>query len=178
MFEQITLGIIQGIAEWLPVSSEGLIILAKTNLFHSHENIVGSVSQALFLHFGTFLAALIYFRQDVARLLKAIIQYSSQPKDTQKLLTFLLVSTIISGLLGLIFIKTLDHLTAQLDTQGKIITLIIGCLLLGTAWLELRSKNSGYREVKDLKIVDGILILKTASCLSGIRQRINSYRYD
>ena len=33
MIEEIILGIIQGVAEWLPVSSEGLIVLVKTNFF-------------------------------------------------------------------------------------------------------------------------------------------------
>lgn len=158
MFEQIILGIIQGVAEWLPVSSEGLIILAKTNLFHSQESIETIIRQALFLHFGTFLAALIYFRQDVRKLIKTIFRFKSQPQDTQKLLSFLLMATIISGVLGLILIKILSHVTAQFNTQGKIITLAVGCLLLGTAYLELKAKKNGYREIKDLKITDSILL--------------------
>ena len=55
MFEQITLGILQGIAEWLPVSSEGLILLAKTKVFHSSGNIETAVRQALFLHSPYFM---------------------------------------------------------------------------------------------------------------------------
>jgi len=158
MFEQIILGIIQGVAEWLPVSSEGLVILAKTNLFHGSGNIEEGIHQALFLHFGTFLAALIYFRQDVRKLIKAIFSYKSQPPDIQKLFSFLFVATMISGALGLLLIKTFSHIASLLESQGTVITLVIGCLLLGTAFLELKAKKSGYREIRDLTVIDSILL--------------------
>jgi len=158
MLEQILLGIIQGIAEWLPVSSEGLIVLAKTNLFHSNDNIETIIHQALFLHLGTFLAALIYFRQDVKKLIKAIFQYQSQSQDTQKLLSYLIISTMISGVLGFILIKVFSHFASQFDTQKRIITMAIGCLLLGTAFLELKAKKDCYRTITDLKIIDSILL--------------------
>lgn len=158
MIEQIILGIIQGIAEWLPVSSEGLIVLVKANFLSNDGNIESIIRQALFLHFGTFLAALLYFRHDVGKLIKAIFQYKSQSSDTQKLLLFLVISTIISGILGFCLIKMLSHFTSQFTAQTKIITLAIGCLLLGTAYLELRSKKSGCREIKDIRIIDCVLL--------------------
>jgi len=158
MFEQIILGIIQGVAEWLPVSSEGLVILAKANLFDSAGNIEEAIHQALFLHFGTFLAALIYFRRDVKKLIGTVFSYRSQSQETQKLFSFLLIATMVSGTLGLLLIKTLSYIASQLESQGTIITLIIGFLLLGTAFLELKTKKSGYRTIRDLKMVDGILL--------------------
>jgi len=158
MFEQIILGIIQGITEWLPVSSEGLVILAKTNLFHGFGNIEEAIRQALFLHLGTFLAALIYFHRDVIKLIETIFSYKSRSQETQKLFSFLLIATIISGALGLLLIKTLSYIASQLESQGTIITVIVGCLLLGTAFLELKAKKSGYREIRDLNIVDSILL--------------------
>jgi undecaprenyl-diphosphatase len=170
MFEQIILGIIQGITEWLPVSSEGFIILAKTNLFHSAGTIEEAIRQALFLHFGTFLAALIYFRRDVKELIETISSYKSQPKETQKLFSFLLIATMISGAVGFPLIKTLSSIATQMESQGKIITLMIGCLLLGTAFLELKAKKNGYRGLCDLKISDGILlgIVQGLAALPGL----------
>lgn len=158
MFEQIILGTIQGIAEWLPVSSEGLIILAKTNLFGGVDNIETIIRQALILHFGTFLAALIYFWQDVKKLVKAIFSYRSQPREIQLLFSFLMIATVVSGALGFLLIKTLSHIASQLESQGTIITLLVGCLLLGTAFLELKAKKSGHRKIGDLNIMDSLLL--------------------
>lgn len=158
MFEQVILGIIQGITEWLPVSSEGLIILAKTNFFDSAGNIEEAIRQALFLHFGTFLAALIYFHRDVKKIIQTTFTYRSQSQETQKLFSFLLVATVVSGALGLLLIKMLSYIASGLESQGTIITLMIGCLLLGTAFLELKAKKSGYRTIRDLKMFDGILL--------------------
>ncbi|MCH7902465.1 undecaprenyl-diphosphate phosphatase, partial [archaeon] len=59
LFQQIILGIIQGVTEWIPVSSEGFLLFATTNFF-GEINIDLFLRQALFLHFGTFFAALIY----------------------------------------------------------------------------------------------------------------------
>ena len=59
MFESIVLGLIQGITEWLPISSEGLITLVEVNFFHQDLTMSQLIEIALFLHLGTFLAALV-----------------------------------------------------------------------------------------------------------------------
>ena len=158
MWEQIILGMIQGIAEWLPVSSEGLLVLAKTHLWPGQENIEALIQQALSLHLGTFLAALVYLRKDVVRLIKALGRFRSQSQETQNLIIFLLVSTLISGILGLMLIKLLSHVMDTFHNTGKLITLLIGLLLLGTGFLQLRAKKDGLKEIKDLNIVDGVVL--------------------
>jgi len=65
MFEQFVLGIIQGLTEWLPISSKAFIILAKVNLFGSTESLDELIRETLLLHVGTFFSALIYFRKDI-----------------------------------------------------------------------------------------------------------------
>lgn len=158
MFEQFVLGAIQGIAEWLPVSSEGMILLAKKNLLHSTDSFHDSIKQALFLHLGTFLAAFIYFFKDVVVLIKGLFDFKSQSAETQKTIIFLFWATLISGLLGLTLLKGVGHLADQFDSNGKIVNLFIGCLLLGTAYLELRAKHSGHRFLKDIQLKDGIIL--------------------
>ena len=54
MIQGIVLGIIQGVTEWLPVSSEGIIVLAKLHLFGAND-IEDMIHLALTLHLGTFL---------------------------------------------------------------------------------------------------------------------------
>ncbi len=181
MFEHIVLGIIQGIVEWLPISSEGMIVLVKTNFFPSEDNFATIIHQALFLHLGTFFAALVYFNKDVAILIKALFQFKSQSKDTQNLLIFLLWSTIISGLLGIVLLKIFSHFFEQFSSAGKGITALVGCLLFITAYLEIKAlgKNkvikasagtSSYRNMSDLKIIDGIIlgIVQGCAALPGL----------
>ena len=158
MLEPIILGIIQGIVEWLPISSEGFLILAKINIFDHTEDIGTLLKELLFLHFGTFLAALIYFRKDVLRLIKALFRYKSQDIETKNILVFLIITTLISGIIGIIFLYTLTNLEDQLVLTGKGITLFIGALLLITAYLQLKPKNKGYRDAKDIKNTDSILL--------------------
>ncbi len=158
MFEYILLGTIQGIAEWLPVSSEGLIVLAKTNILHSSDSLAATISQALFLHFGTFLAAFVYFFKDVLFLTKAIFNYSAQKEQTKKTLNFLIITTLISGVFGMSLLFILTNFVSQFEATGKTLTLIIGFLLLGTATLELKNKQQGYKDLNNLNYKEGIFL--------------------
>ena len=97
MLEQIILGTIQGIAEWLPVSSEGILVLIKTNFF-AEQGLEEAIKQILFLHLGTFLAALVYFRKDVLSLIKTLFNYKSANLETKKILSQLgSIPKIIKG---------------------------------------------------------------------------------
>ncbi|MDP3989204.1 MAG: undecaprenyl-diphosphate phosphatase, partial [bacterium] len=76
MLEYIALGALQGVAEWLPISSEAVVILATTHLFPTLL-LSDAIRLALFLHLGTFLAALVYLRHDVRKLLRAVYHYTT-----------------------------------------------------------------------------------------------------
>lgn len=143
MAEQIILGIIQGIAEWIPVSSEGMLVLAQKILFGSTAGAQELVSTALFLHLGTFFAALVYFRKDVYRLARSFLKWSSASARDRKTISFLIWTTLISGLLGFIFLAGLVRFEWILDGgAGKSLTFIVGVLLLVTGVLQLISERS------------------------------------
>ncbi|MFH1426959.1 MAG: undecaprenyl-diphosphate phosphatase [Patescibacteria group bacterium] len=170
MLEAIILGTIQGIAEWLPVSSEGLIFIVKTNFFNSGESIKEITELALWLHLGTFLAALIYFRSKVITLFKALFNYQKAGNDLKKTLIFLIITTIISGVLGITLLVLIDRLGLALGYSTKIITLIIGLLLLLTGIMQLKAKAEGKRKEVDLKTSDSILlgIMQGFAALPGL----------
>ena len=140
MLEQFILGMVQGIAEWLPVSSEGMIVLVKANFLHSDGSLGLIIKEALFLHLGTFFAALIYFRKDVAGLVKALFSYQTADIKTKKTLQFLIVSTIISGILGYVFLQLMEHVEVN-PLTGKMITGVVALLLFITAGLQFLHKN-------------------------------------
>lgn len=158
MLEQIILGAIQGIVEWLPVSSEGVILLVIKNFFDAEAGMGAIIHRALFLHLGTFFAALVYFRKDVALLFKALFNYKSADLKTKKIFNFLLTATLISGLLGFILVKAFIELEEQLVLSAKAITLAVGLLLLVTGWLQIRAKNGGCKKIRELSGKDGVLL--------------------
>jgi undecaprenyl-diphosphatase len=158
MFESFVLGTIQGIAEWLPVSSEGMIFLVKSNFFSSDEGILEIARLALFLHFGTFLAALVFFRKEVFSLIKDLFLWNKISKSKKSILLFFIISTLISGVLGLILLKVADNFGSKIEDYGKYITFFVGILLLITAWLQIKAKKGGVKTEYDLKTKDGILL--------------------
>lgn len=148
IIQQILLGMIQGITEWLPISSSGFTILAMSNLFEITD-IGFLLHAALFLHLGTFFAALIYFRKDVWKILKSITQYKNSPEEIQKILKFLIITTIISGIIGLLILKIFYLLEPQLESTGKIVTGFIAVLLFFTGFIQIKKNRVGFREARD-----------------------------
>ncbi len=158
LIEQLVLGTTQGIAEWLPVSSEGAIVLIKTLIFHSENSLEQMVSEALFLHLGSVLAATIYFRNDITRLLTSLKNIGDPKDPVRPLLIFLIISTLISGILGLTLLKIFSGFLSQWPNSTRILGLIIGICLLITGVLQLMKKNFGLRITKNLNITDGIIL--------------------
>jgi undecaprenyl-diphosphatase len=169
MLEAIVLGAIQGISEWLPVSSEGLLVLAQVHLFGSELELLDIIRIALFLHLGTFFAALVYFRHDVAKLLRTLVHFKFATKETKTLFSFLIVSTLISGLVGssiLVLIKNFEKIATL---SGDALTFSIGLLLIVTAFLLYIRPSGAQKGISDVRITDSILagVAQGLSALPG-----------
>jgi undecaprenyl-diphosphatase len=172
MFEHFILGVIQGVAEWLPVSSEGLIFLVKANFF-DEENVETMLETALFLHMGTFLAALVYFRKRIWRLLKDLWNYKKAVAISKKTLNFLIIATVISGILGYIFISLVKKEAEYLDFTSDAINLGIGLLLLVTAFLQYQAKRTAKTESSNPEPLRSYGNIKTTdSVLLGVVQSL------
>jgi len=80
MIEYIFIAILQGLFEWLPISSSGQVIIISTNFFSiTPEN---AFSLAIWLHLGTTLAVLLKFRGDFIRIVKSFIPKISNISET------------------------------------------------------------------------------------------------
>jgi undecaprenyl-diphosphatase len=75
-FETLVLAVVQGLTEFLPISSDGHLVLGAAIFGGVPE---GFLRYELLLHLGTLLAALLYYRQDVLRILRALISRSFDP---------------------------------------------------------------------------------------------------
>jgi undecaprenyl-diphosphatase len=148
------LGILQGIAEWLPISSQGLMMLTMIGWLEIPP--ADALSFSIFLHFGTMLAVLIRFRQEFVRMIKEM---------NSVLTRTVIVSSLCTGLTGV----PLYLLSKESFGGGKEAMMLIGLLLVVTG-LQLRIGGSESRGAKDMTLKD-MMVLGLAqgfSVLPGI----------
>lgn len=157
MLENIVLGSLQGITEWLPISSEAVLVLGQT-FFGTEKSLEEMIMFSLFLHMGTFLAALIYFRRDVIHISKNLLRYRKADAHTKRIITFLVLATSVSGAIGILLYQLVLEAAEEVALTGKGITLAIGMLLLITAWLQLKKRNEPTRTEESLNPCDGALL--------------------
>ncbi len=104
----IIVGIVQGVSEWLPISSKTQVLLASSYLFNL------SYSEAytfgLFMEIGTVFAAIIYFRKEVWSLIRVLLLKGTEYE--KKLFTYVFVCTIITGIIGAPLYLLADSITS------------------------------------------------------------------
>lgn len=138
VFEGIVLGVLQGIAEFLPISSSGHLALAQ-NLFGLSEV---PLLFDVFLHLATLLAVVLFFWRKIWVLLCAfgrLIAKRPAPegdiakeKNLRSYILAVILATIVTGVLGVVVEKKLDNLPIKFVCIGFFITsalLIISSLI-------------------------------------------------
>lgn len=142
MIEYIIIAILQGIFEWLPISSSGQTMIISTNLFGiSPEN---AFSLAIWLHFGTMFAVLLKFRGDFLGIIKSLIHKSNAIEEIDiKKRNWLIFATIGTGVtaLPLYFIFKILFLDVFSAKQGDITTLFISGLLILTGVIIIKTRK-------------------------------------
>lgn len=99
--QAVVLAAIQGLTEFLPISSSGHLVLPQTLLGWSDQGLAFDVA----VHVGSLLAVLVYFRDDVKALLAAWLGSlrGSAPSQDSRLAWYVIVATIPAVIAGLIF---------------------------------------------------------------------------
>lgn len=169
IIKHIILGSLQGIFEWLPVSSEGIVSLTLINVFR--EPFSKSVTLALWLHLGTLLAVTVYFWRDLRELVSHIPEFfkhaTERKNEKGKLIFFLFVTTLITGLVGAMILQ----FAFESDLFGLRATFLIGFFLIITGLLQRRARRSAsFKTVGDLNMSDAILLglLQGLAVLPGL----------
>jgi len=145
MLGLIIAGILQGVLEWLPVSSQGIISLFLANIGYTLEQ---AVDISLFLHVGTLIATIHYFWKDS----KKIVVPKS--RKNVNILLFILWSSFISLLIGGPLYLSIPFLSGLLSEK---IGLLIGSFLIITGIIQLFRKSFSSRSYADVKRSDGII---------------------
>ena len=145
----LLLGLLQGIAEWLPVSSEGLVA-AGYSLAYGRELGEG-VQYALWLHAGTAPAALVALRREAADAVRNLV---ASPLRLDPPTTLLLWATLVSGAIGL---PLLLLIAQDSGVSGGAVMAVIGAAMLVTGAAQAFQPRGGERRADQASRMDGIL---------------------
>ena len=128
------MGIVQGLTEFLPVSSSGHLIVVPF-LLGWDDAFLNSLAFSVMLHLGTLVALLVYFRDDWARLipagLAAIRDRSFRSNPDRRLAGLLAASTIPAAIVGLVFNDLIEDQFRQVGLVA--LMLVVGGVILFVA---------------------------------------------
>jgi undecaprenyl-diphosphatase len=151
VFQALVLGILQGLAEFLPISSSAHLALAPWILHWPDPGLAFDVA----LHFGTLVAVLWYFRAEWIALLvaaKDILVKRRVDTDRERRVLFLIVATIPGAIAGLALEKQAEH-AFRAPSLIAIALIVMGLML----WAVDRfAANS--RSLTEMRWSDALLI--------------------
>jgi undecaprenyl-diphosphatase len=130
MLDAILWGAVQGLTEFLPVSSSGHLVLIPALLGREGPDI-GTTAM---LHLGTLPAVLVYFRSDLAAMAKF-------DRPGRRMITIIVIGTIPAVILGLLFEDKLDQLTERPKLVAGML-ILTGVIMLATRMLRPGSKTT------------------------------------
>ena len=142
LIEVLVLAVIQGLTEWLPVSSSGHLVITQKVLGLNLPPIY-----SVMLHVGTSIVVLTVFRKDILAIIKALVMRDFETEEG-KLALFTAVGSVPIAIIGFVFYDFLKSLFSNL--------LAVGLALLITGWvLFFSEKRIGNRK---MGILDSLLI--------------------
>lgn len=163
----LLLGVLQGLFEWLPVSSEGQLVIFLTKLVNADPNIATTL--ALFAHIGTAFVVLLYFREDYWRMIEALVYYGrslvdKQDRDDQikeedlRLARNVFLTTLATVPVALVMLVIFEELVEELSSTlplsvSDVVTIMVGLFLIATG-LILRSRPSLDQELSSLTLFE------------------------
>lgn len=130
---------IQGISEWLPISSTGHLKIAETFLGFQATPLFN-----VFLHLGTLGVVLFYFRRDIKAVLTCLVHRDFK-SEYGRFIPLIIVATIPTGFIGLLYDKFIADSYQTFLIIG--LTFIVGaCLLIASKFAKENYTQIGYRE--------------------------------
>ena len=142
MIEYIIIAILQGLFEWLPISSSGQTMIVSMNIFGISAEEAFSLS--IWLHLGTTLAVLLKFRTDFIKIFNSLIPRGYKASDIDiRRRNWLIYATLGTGItaLPLYFIFRIIISETFTAFQGDLITLIVCGLLIITGIILLKTRK-------------------------------------
>jgi undecaprenyl-diphosphatase len=167
----ISLGIVQGIAEFLPISSSGHLVIFENIEFFRNTIDTVSENSLLFinvsLHFATLIAVIIYLRKDIIILIKGLIS-GIREKDYKRneiiIIRNILIASLPAGIIGIIFHDFFEQVFSSITIVFYML-IINGIILLSSKIIPLNS-----RKINEIGVIKAIVtgFFQAIAILPGI----------
>ncbi len=128
--QALILGLIQGLTEYLPVSSSGHLEIGKVLLGPEAE--AGGLTFDIVVHVATVLSTLVILWKEISWIFKGLFRWNGNMNDEQKYVLNIIISMIPVGIVGLFFKDQIEAIFA-----GNVIMVVGVCLLVTAALLTL-----------------------------------------
>ncbi|MEM3153595.1 MAG: undecaprenyl-diphosphate phosphatase [Candidatus Bathyarchaeia archaeon] len=172
LIRALILGVIQGLTEWLPISSTGHLKLAERAL-----NLTLPVFFDVVLHIGTLAVVVAFFRRDIQKILSALKRLNFK-SDYGKFIPLIIVGTIPTIIIGLVFHVFLE------DVFGEILVIALAFIVCGVVLClagvgRERADEIGFWQAFLIGVAQGIAVVPglsrsgltiTAALLLGIKR--------
>ena len=152
LWQVAVLAVVQGITEFLPVSSDGHLAIVEPLIWTSSQPRPGAMDLTIVLHLGTLGSILVYYRQRIWRLMG----------DDRRVAWLICVGTVPAVVLVLVAKVLLDEVLEPILKS----TLLAGCMLpvTGLALLFAQRASAGQREYRELTTWQALWIGCAQAC--------------
>ena len=152
LFKTIVLGLIQGLTEWLPISSTGHLKIAE-HFFNLEVPILFDV----ILHVGTLLVVLVFFRSDVKQVISALCRLDFKTEHG-RLIPLIIVGTIPTALIGFVFGYSVEAIF-QTPSPIGLAFILCGIILYSTKYSKEKRSDISYFQAFLIGTAQGIAII-------------------
>jgi undecaprenyl-diphosphatase len=155
LIEVFILAVVQGLTEWLPISSSGHLVITQKAL-----GLNLPLIYSVMLHFGTLIVVLTVFRRDIADIIKALVKCNFEGEDG-KLALFIAVGSLPIAFTGFIFHDFFESLFSNLPAVG--LALLITGFVLFVSEKRVGNRKMGIRDSLLIGVAQAIAIIPGVS---------------
>ncbi|HLW16478.1 MAG TPA: undecaprenyl-diphosphatase UppP [Actinomycetota bacterium] len=152
LLHALVLGLVQGLTEFIPVSSSGHLQLVPFIFGWKTPSVAFDVA----VHFGTLLAVVYVFREEVMRLIRTVIHWRDAGDADRMLLRLIVIGTIPAVIVG----AALNHWVESVFQRPVVISLLLGVTgyLLLSAETKAEARTEPARAIDELTNRDGAIV--------------------
>lgn len=154
----VVLAVVQGLTEFLPVSSSGHLALGQILL----EVGEGSLREDIALHLGTVAAVVAYYRRDLLELITGFFRSGQEGSEPRRYVLYLVIGNLPVVAVGL---GARSQIEEVFDQPGRVLIAlaVTGLMLLGTRWLPRRDLALDARRAFLIGLAQAVAILPGCS---------------